>query len=78
MSKANQISADIELKQLASDDLFPYGQFAGTPMSDVPVEHLNKIWMSGKKFVALRVDRVADYIRRNLPKLKRSNPNLKW
>lgn len=62
---------------LKDDDKMPFGMHKGTPMIEVPAKYLHYLWTSGLKEEA-RINKVADYIKRNLEALKEEHPDGIW
>ena len=61
------------MKTLEDTDPMPFGQYADTPMQDVPARYLHWLYTEGTPS-----ENVADYIRRNLDALKMEYPNGIW
>lgn len=57
-------------------DPMPFGKHKGVPMQDVPASYLHWLWSNGMK--EDKVSPVADYIRRNIPALKKEIPDAIW
>ena len=55
----------------------PFGQHKGVLMQDVPARYLHYLWTSGLK-EEVKINKVADYIKRNLAALKEEYPDGLW
>lgn len=58
---------------LDDTSLMPFGQYKGTPMSDVPVGYLHWYWHNGEPTHSVYI-----YIRKNIDALKMENKDLIW
>ena len=63
--------------ELKDTDKMPFGMHKGKLMQDVPANYLHYLWTSGLKEEA-RINKVADYIKRNLSALKEEYPDGIW
>lgn len=68
------------MKPLQDDDPMPFGKYEGTPMQHVPASYLHWLWVNERDPMSqkTKVDRVADYIHRNLRLLKIEHPDGIW
>jgi uncharacterized protein (DUF3820 family) len=64
------------MTELSDTDSMAFGKYKGQPMQDVPASYLHWLWKNGKKDDKLCP--VADYIRRNIPALKKEYPDGLW
>lgn len=67
--------------QLEDTDMMPFGQYGPRSrdprmMQDVPASYFHYLWTTGLKEDKLSL--VANYIRRNLPALKKEHPDGVW
>ena len=65
------------MKQLTDTDKMPFGKFKGTPMQDINAKYLHWLWTETGMAADKQGD-VADYIRRNIPALKKELPDAIW
>lgn len=66
-----------EVEVLLDTDAMPWGGNRGTSMIELPPKYLNHIWRGGLK-LQVNLDPVANYIYRNLDRLKKKNKKLNW
>jgi uncharacterized protein (DUF3820 family) len=68
------------MQTLSDTDPMPFGQHKGKPMQDVPASYLHWLWTNDRDPMSqkVKVDRVADYIHRNLACLQREHPDGIW
>ena len=55
----------------------PFGKYKGKLMQDVPASYLHYLWQNGLKD-EVDTSEVAQYIKHNLPHLKREYPDGIW
>lgn len=63
-------------KPLGDTDIMPFGKYKGERMQDVPASYYHYLWTNGMS--ENKLDRVADYIRRNLNALKQEHQDGIW
>ena len=68
------------MKPLQDSDPMPFGKHKGEPMENVPASYLHWLWTNERDPMSrkVRVDRVADYIHRNMHILKIEHPDGIW